>query len=41
MNNVFWIGVYPGLTRKMLDFVAETTDRFTQNAVSSSSLTLL
>jgi CDP-6-deoxy-D-xylo-4-hexulose-3-dehydrase len=22
MNNVFWIGVYPGLTRPMLDFVA-------------------
>lgn len=24
MNNVFWVGVYPGLTRPMLDFVAET-----------------
>ncbi len=23
MNNVFWIGVYPGLTRSMLDYVAE------------------
>jgi hypothetical protein len=22
MNNVFWIGVFPGLTRPMLDFVA-------------------
>jgi CDP-6-deoxy-D-xylo-4-hexulose-3-dehydrase len=24
MNNVFWIGVYPGLTEPMLDFVAKT-----------------
>jgi CDP-6-deoxy-D-xylo-4-hexulose-3-dehydrase len=24
MNHVFWIGVYPGLTKEMLDFVAET-----------------
>ncbi len=23
MNNAFWIGVYPGLTREMLDFVAK------------------
>jgi CDP-6-deoxy-D-xylo-4-hexulose-3-dehydrase len=23
MNNVFWIGVYPGLTKPMLDHVAE------------------
>jgi CDP-6-deoxy-D-xylo-4-hexulose-3-dehydrase len=24
MRNVFWIGVYPGLTRPMLDYVVET-----------------
>jgi len=24
MNNVFWLGVYPGLTRPMLDYVVET-----------------
>jgi CDP-4-dehydro-6-deoxyglucose reductase, E1 len=24
MNNAFWIGVYPGLTTEMLDFVAKT-----------------
>jgi CDP-4-dehydro-6-deoxyglucose reductase, E1 len=24
MNSVFWIGVYPGLTKQMLDFVVET-----------------
>ena len=24
MNNVFWLGVYPGLTNEMLDFVSES-----------------
>jgi CDP-6-deoxy-D-xylo-4-hexulose-3-dehydrase len=24
MNNVFWIGVYPGITRDMLAYVLET-----------------
>jgi dTDP-4-amino-4,6-dideoxygalactose transaminase len=24
MTHVFWIGVYPGLTKEMLDFVAAT-----------------
>jgi len=28
MNNVFWIGVYPGLTSPMLDFVADTISNF-------------
>lgn len=28
MNNVFWVGVYPGLTQPMLDFVAETIRDF-------------
>lgn len=28
MNNVFWIGVYPGLTKEMLDYVAETIRAF-------------
>jgi CDP-4-dehydro-6-deoxyglucose reductase, E1 len=28
MNSVFWIGVFPGLTREMLDFVAETVLEF-------------
>ncbi|MCZ2127148.1 MAG: lipopolysaccharide biosynthesis protein RfbH [Anaerolineales bacterium] len=27
MNRVFWIGVYPGLTRPMLEYVAETLTR--------------
>jgi CDP-4-dehydro-6-deoxyglucose reductase, E1 len=28
MNNVFWIGVYPGLTEEMLDYVAEAVHSF-------------
>jgi CDP-6-deoxy-D-xylo-4-hexulose-3-dehydrase len=28
MNNVFWTGVYPGLTQPMLDYVAETMTAF-------------
>jgi CDP-6-deoxy-D-xylo-4-hexulose-3-dehydrase len=32
MNSVFWIGVYPGLTPAMLDFVAATTIEFVQSA---------
>jgi CDP-6-deoxy-D-xylo-4-hexulose-3-dehydrase len=28
MNNVFWIGVYPGLTKPMLDFVVDTISKF-------------
>jgi CDP-6-deoxy-D-xylo-4-hexulose-3-dehydrase len=28
MNNTFWIGVYPGLTEPMLDFVCEKIEVF-------------
>ena len=28
MSNSFWIGVYPGLTQKMLDFMAEKIESF-------------
>jgi CDP-6-deoxy-D-xylo-4-hexulose-3-dehydrase len=24
MNNVFWVGVYPGLTLEMIDYMSET-----------------
>jgi CDP-6-deoxy-D-xylo-4-hexulose-3-dehydrase len=34
MNNVFWIGVYPGLTKPMLDFVASAISEFTATAKS-------
>jgi CDP-4-dehydro-6-deoxyglucose reductase, E1 len=27
MNHTFWIGVYPGLTAPMMDFVIETIEQ--------------
>jgi CDP-6-deoxy-D-xylo-4-hexulose-3-dehydrase len=32
MNNVFWLGVFPGLTTPMLDFVATTVGEFLESA---------
>ena len=32
MNQVFWIGVFPGLTKEMLDFIAETMVSFAKTA---------
>jgi len=32
MNNVFWIGVFPGLTKEMLDFIAKTAIEFVDQA---------
>jgi len=34
MNQVFWIGVFPGLTREMLDFVVKTATDFVGAAKS-------
>lgn len=34
MNNVFWIGVYPGLTRPMLEFTARIIQEFIAEAVA-------
>lgn len=31
MNNLFWIGVYPGINDQMLDYIIETIDRFSVN----------
>jgi CDP-6-deoxy-D-xylo-4-hexulose-3-dehydrase len=39
MNNVFWIGVYPGLTKPMIDFVATTISAFIAQSVSGYSET--
>jgi CDP-4-dehydro-6-deoxyglucose reductase, E1 len=37
MNNVFWIGVYPGLTTEMLDYVARVMSEFvTRRGVESA-----
>ncbi len=30
MNNVFWVGVYPGLTTQMLDFIAKSIIEFVE-----------
>lgn len=30
MNNTFWIGVYPGMTKNMLDFMIQTIKEFTE-----------
>ncbi len=32
MNNVFWVGVFPGLTEPMLDFIVETVTEFVGQA---------
>jgi CDP-4-dehydro-6-deoxyglucose reductase, E1 len=34
MNQVFWIGVFPGLTNQMLDFISRSMTEFTKIAVS-------
>ena len=31
-NSTFWIGVFPGLTDAMLDYMIETIDEFVQSA---------
>lgn len=38
MNSVFWIGVYPGLTKEMLDFVAQTIYAFASDTKSLPTL---
>ena len=38
MNSVFWIGVYPGITREMLDFMIATLSSFIANAKSGLTL---
>ena len=34
MNHVFWIGVFPGLTEPMLDYIAKTMIDFAEQAKS-------
>jgi CDP-6-deoxy-D-xylo-4-hexulose-3-dehydrase len=40
MNQVFWIGVFPGLTKEMLDFIVKTMTEFA-SAVSARELKVL
>ena len=34
MNQVFWLGVFPGLTEPMLDYIAETIQSFVKTATA-------
>jgi CDP-6-deoxy-D-xylo-4-hexulose-3-dehydrase len=34
MNHVFWLGVYPGLTTPMIDYILETIHAFVNNAAT-------
>jgi CDP-6-deoxy-D-xylo-4-hexulose-3-dehydrase len=34
MDQVFWIGVFPGLTKEMLDFIVKTATEFIATAKS-------
>jgi CDP-6-deoxy-D-xylo-4-hexulose-3-dehydrase len=37
MNQAFWIGVYPGLTHNMLDYVIESLDTIAKKGVLSDA----
>ncbi len=37
MNQAFWIGVYPGLTKAMLDYVLETINEIASKGVLSDA----
>ena len=41
MNQVFWIGVFPGLTTEMLDFIARVMTEFVAAAKQSPALPVL
>ena len=34
MNQTFWLGIYPGITREMMDFVAERTGALVKRAMA-------
>jgi CDP-6-deoxy-D-xylo-4-hexulose-3-dehydrase len=38
MNNVFWVGVYPGLTKPMLDFAADKMTTFINGVAQNREL---
>ena len=35
MNHVFWLGVYPGLTPTMIDYILETVHQFVETAIAN------
>ena len=38
MNNVLWVGVYPGLTDEMIDYIASTVVQFVESAKAGKHL---
>jgi CDP-6-deoxy-D-xylo-4-hexulose-3-dehydrase len=41
MRSVFWIGIYPGLSESMLDYVADTIGAFVAAQKSGSVIPVL
>jgi len=41
MRNVLWVGVYPGLTRQMIDFMAEVIGEVATGKTSVSKIVTL
>ena len=39
MNGAFWIGVYPGLTPEMIDYVVETFHLFSRAQMQKAGVT--
>ena len=39
MNNVLWVGVYPGLTDEMIDYIGDTIVHFVQSVRAGKQLT--
>ena len=35
MNQTFWLGIYPGITTAMMDFVAERTGALIKTALAN------
>ena len=41
MNNVFWLGIYPGLNEPMLDYMAETIYSFLSRDHAKAQISVL
>ncbi len=37
MNQSFWLGIYPGITHEMMDFVAERTGAMVKRALTRAA----
>jgi hypothetical protein len=36
MNNVFWVGLYPGITQKMLSYMADVLRQLRKSAAQGA-----